>query len=328
VAKIHGAAGLERRPLDPLRPFRAPHHTASAAGLLGGGNPPRPGEISLAHRGVLFLDELPEFDRRTLESLRQVLEERRVVVARAAASCVFPADLQLVAATNPCPCGWRGSNRDCVCDDGAVSRYASRMSGPLLDRIDLCVEVRPVPWRDLEQTGAGARSAEVRARVLGARAAQRRRGVRCNAQLGDSRARRPGGRTAGGDSPPGTGRGAPGAVGPLGAAGAQGGAHAGGSQPGSRAWAPPRSPRHWRTVANPGRGPLPRARAAPDRGSTGKRTPIRSADESEGQLAASNARVAPDVSEDRHLATESRHRQAAGSRPGRQGRYATQLVTC
>ena len=153
VTRIHGAAGLirDRAPLAVERPFRAPHHTASTAGLLGGGNPPRPGEISLAHRGVLFLDELPEFDRRTLEALRQVLEQRHVVVSRARSTCVFPADFQLVAAANPCPCGWlRSGQRDCRCDDGALARYRARLSGPLLDRIDLHVAVPAVPWSELD----------------------------------------------------------------------------------------------------------------------------------------------------------------------------------
>jgi magnesium chelatase family protein len=187
VAKIHGAAAVKRRPRDRTRPFRAPHHTASAAGLLGGGRPPRPGEVSLAHRGVLFLDELPEFDRRSLESLRQVLEERRVVVARAGLTCTFPADCQLVAATNPCPCGWYGSGqRDCRCDEGAIARYAARMSGPLLDRIDLTVEVRPVRWRELDGGARGDASPVVRARVADARARQRARGARSNAQLRDA----------------------------------------------------------------------------------------------------------------------------------------------
>jgi len=187
VAKIHGAAGVRRAPGDLGRPFRAPHHTASTAGLLGGGRPPRPGEVSLAHRGVLFLDELPEFERRSLESLRQVLEERQVVVARAGITCSFPADFQLVAASNPCPCGWHASGRrDCRCDAGAIARYAARMSGPLLDRIDLSVDVRPVPWRELDAGAQGEPSPSVRIRVTRARRRQRARGVRSNAQLPDS----------------------------------------------------------------------------------------------------------------------------------------------
>ena len=186
VARIHGAAGLLREgaPLAALHPFRAPHHTASPAGLLGGGSPPRPGEISLAHRGVLFLDELPEFDRRTLEALRQVLEQRHVVVSRARSSCVFPADFQLIAAANPCPCGWlRSGQRDCRCDDGALARYRARLSGPLLDRIDLHVAVPAVRWSELDAARAGPSSAEVRERVAAARRRQLARGSRAGFRL-------------------------------------------------------------------------------------------------------------------------------------------------
>jgi len=156
---VHGAAGrlADGSPILSERPFRSPHHGATLAGLLGGGHPPRPGEASLAHRGVLFLDELPEFERRALESLRQVQEERRVVLARAGVTCVFPAHFQLVAAANPCPCGWRLSRqRDCRCDPGAVARYLGRISGPLLDRIDLHVSVTGVPWRDLAKAQGGS----------------------------------------------------------------------------------------------------------------------------------------------------------------------------
>jgi magnesium chelatase family protein len=187
VTRIHGVAGSLRGALACERPFRAPHHTASAAGLLGGGNPPRPGEVSLAHRGVLFLDELPEFERRALESLRQVLEQRRIVVARAGVSCVFPADFQLVAAMNPCPCGWRGSpRRDCRCDDTAVARYAGKISGPLLDRIDLHVSVLPVAWHELDApAGAASATPATRERVAFARARQRARGT-SNARLRDA----------------------------------------------------------------------------------------------------------------------------------------------
>jgi magnesium chelatase family protein len=190
VTRIHGAAGQLRdgAPIVAERPFRAPHHTASPAGVLGGGSPPRPGEVSLVHRGVLFLDELPEFDRRTLESLRQVLEERRVLVSRARVSCVFPADFQLVAAANPCPCGWRGSGRrDCRCDDRAVARYAARVSGPLLDRIDLHVEVQPVPWQQMDAAVPAPTSRAVRSRVSAARRRQAARlpGLRANAEIPD-----------------------------------------------------------------------------------------------------------------------------------------------
>jgi len=193
VTRVHSAAGhiREGEAIAATRPFRAPHHTASTAGLLGGGNPPRPGEVSLAHRGVLFLDELPEFERRALEALRQVVEQRQVAVARARISCVFPADFMLVAAANPCPCGWRGSGvRDCRCDDAAVARYAARISGPLLDRIGLHVAVTPVAWRDLDAPPTGANSGDVGARVLAARRVQERRGaelrLRGNAEIPDA----------------------------------------------------------------------------------------------------------------------------------------------
>jgi magnesium chelatase family protein len=188
VTRSHGAAGQrpEGSPIVAARPFRAPHHTASTAGLLGGGQPPRPGEVSLAHRGVLFLDELPEFDRRSLEALRQVLEAHRVVIARARATCTFPAHFQLVAAANPCPCGWRGTpGRDCRCDDTAVARYARRISGPLLDRIDLHVAVQPVAWCDLEAKASGERSETLLARVCDAHERQRLRSGAVNAELAD-----------------------------------------------------------------------------------------------------------------------------------------------
>jgi magnesium chelatase family protein len=192
ATRIHSAAGrLGDAPIVRVRPFRAPHHAASRAGLLGGGSPPRPGEVSLAHRGVLFLDELPEFERGVLESLRQVLEERRVVVARAGGTCAFPADFQLVAAANPCPCGWRLSSfRDCSCSDAAIARYAARVSGPLLDRIDLHVPVPAVAWSDLVVPAPpGETSAAVRERVLAARARQDERlrplGLGTNAEIAD-----------------------------------------------------------------------------------------------------------------------------------------------
>lgn len=193
VTRIHSAAGLfEQVPVVTERPFRAPHHTASSAGLLGGGNPPRPGEISLAHRGVLFLDELPEFDRRSLEALRQVLEQRQIVLARARSTCVFPAHFQLVASANPCPCGWWGSERrDCRCDEGAIARYTARVSGPLLDRIDLQLTLQPIAWRDLDTPSAGESSQAVRARIARARKRQLARsrtlGYALNADIPDSR---------------------------------------------------------------------------------------------------------------------------------------------
>ncbi len=167
-------------------PFRAPHHGASAAGLLGGGSPIRAGEVSLAHHGVLFLDELPEFDRRCLESLREVIEQGVVRVARATVRCELPARFQLVAAANPCPCGFHGTpDRDCRCDDAALARYRRRLSGPLLDRIDLDVRVGEVRWEALRAASGEETSATVRERVLAARARQRERGVRCNAEIED-----------------------------------------------------------------------------------------------------------------------------------------------
>jgi magnesium chelatase family protein len=189
VTKIHSAAG--RLPagcgLLDAAPFRAPHHGVSAAGLVGGGSRPMPGEISLAHRGVLFLDELPEFRRDVLEAIRQPLEEKRITVARAGGACVFPCDFQLVAAMNPCPCGRAGDpTRPCGCGERERRRYAGRISGPLLDRVDLCVAVPAVPWRDLAAAAAPESSAALRERVRAARrrAAARRGGRRSrNADL-------------------------------------------------------------------------------------------------------------------------------------------------
>jgi len=167
------------------RPFRAPHHSASSAALVGGGGEPRPGEISLAHRGVLFLDELPEFDRRVLEVLREPLESGRVTISRAARQVDFPARFQLVAAMNPCPCGYLGhfSGR-CSCSPDQVARYRSRLSGPLLDRIDMRIEVPAVPESELMQQSTGESSALVRARVERARAAQLARQGKPNSELG------------------------------------------------------------------------------------------------------------------------------------------------
>jgi len=187
---ILDASGLapESARIAARPPFRAPHHGASAAGLLGGGSPIRAGEVSLAHHGVLFLDELPEFDRRCLESLREVIEEGVVRVARATVRCELPARFQLVAAANPCPCGFHGTpDRDCRCDDAALARYRRRLSGPLLDRIDLDVRVGEVRWEALQAASGEETSAKVRERVLDARARQRERGVRCNAEIEDRR---------------------------------------------------------------------------------------------------------------------------------------------
>ncbi len=184
------AAGIlaPEAPIPDQPPFRAPHHTASAAGLLGGGNPIRPGEVSLAHHGVLFLDELPEFDRRCLESLREVVEQGVVRIARANFACELPAQFQLVAAANPCACGDYGTpGRDCRCDDASLARYRRRLSGPLVDRIDLVVTVGEVPWSVLSGPPDGPTSATVRERVARARALQQARGVRSNAAIPDAR---------------------------------------------------------------------------------------------------------------------------------------------
>lgn len=158
------------------RPFRAPHHTVSDAGLIGGGQIPRPGEVSLAHRGVLFLDELPEFKKHVLEVLRQPLEDGRVTISRAALSVEFPADVMLVAAMNPCPCGYLGDPRHaCTCTPLQVQRYRSRLSGPLLDRIDLHVVVPAVPYGDLAAQGQGLDSATMREHIAAARVTQAQR---------------------------------------------------------------------------------------------------------------------------------------------------------
>ena len=191
TTKIHSVAGvLERgRSLCVLRPFRAPHHTISDAGLIGGGSIPRPGEVSLAHGGVLFLDELPEFRRTVLEVLRQPLEDGLVTLSRAAVSLSFPARFMLAAAMNPCPCGYFGAaGQTCRCSDLDVERYRSRVSGPLLDRIDIHLEVPSVPYADLVGERAEESSAAVRARVERARDIQRsrfsgERGIYANAHM-------------------------------------------------------------------------------------------------------------------------------------------------
>lgn len=188
TTKIYSAIGLADRGLIDERPFRAPHHTISGAALLGGGSHPRPGEISLAHNGVLFLDELPEFSRAPIEGLRQPLEERSVTIARVQGTLRLPSSFMLVAAANPCPCGWSGSNvKECTCSRGAIERYRSRLSGPLLDRIDLQVQVDPVSIEDLRNAADGEPSAAMRERVLLARERQAARlakwGLRCNAEM-------------------------------------------------------------------------------------------------------------------------------------------------
>lgn len=186
VTAIYSIAGLLGN--DPQvvrrRPFRAPHHTASRIALVGGGTNPRPGEVTLASRGVLYLDEIAEFPRATLEVLRQPLEDGCVTIARAAGSCTFPARFALIASMNPCPCGRRGErDADCRCDDAAVERYRARVSGPLLDRIDLHVNVTRVPYGELSGATQGEPSAAIRARVVAARKRQLARNRTLNAHL-------------------------------------------------------------------------------------------------------------------------------------------------
>ena len=190
TTKIHSIMGLLGNdvPLIATRPYRSPHHTISDAGLIGGGKFPRPGEVSLSHHGVLFLDELPEFRKNVLEVMRQPLEDGRVAIARAAASYTYPANFMLVAAMNPCPCGFFGDpSRECRCSRQQIQNYISRISGPLLDRIDLQVEVPAVKYRDLASDFAGEPSASIRERVQRARHIQQERftqaQIYCNANM-------------------------------------------------------------------------------------------------------------------------------------------------
>ncbi|MCR5168168.1 MAG: YifB family Mg chelatase-like AAA ATPase [Oscillospiraceae bacterium] len=190
TTNIHSISGMisPEHPLVTTRPFRAPHHTISSAGLAGGGTIPRPGEISLAHNGVLFLDELPEFDRRTLEILRQPLEDKVVTVSRAAGTAEYPCSFILVAAMNPCPCGYYGHpTKKCICGEKAVHTYLSRISGPLLDRFDIHVEVAPLEYSTLRSDTPEESSESVRQRVQAARKRQNRRyegtGITCNANI-------------------------------------------------------------------------------------------------------------------------------------------------
>jgi magnesium chelatase family protein len=190
TTKVHSIAGLlpADQALIARRVFRSPHHTISDAGLIGGGAHPRPGEVSLAHHGVLFLDEMPEFKKNVLEMLRQPLEDGQVCISRAAQSLTYPASFMLVAAMNPCPCGYLGDpQHPCNCTPLAIQRYRTRLSGPLLDRLDLQVEVPRLAHRDLADPAPGEASAKVRARVETARALQRtrfaREGVHCNARM-------------------------------------------------------------------------------------------------------------------------------------------------
>src|SRR5215213_1115774 len=173
ITKIHSVAGLTGKSgLITERPFKNPHHTVSQAGLIGGGSIPKPGEVSLAHLGVLFLDELPEFDRSVLEVLRQPMEDKQVTISRAASSLTFPANFTLVASMNPCPCGYYGSGRPCSCSPMQIQRYVSRISGPLMDRIDIHIDVPAVKFNELrgKTTEPAESSQEVRERVIKARA--------------------------------------------------------------------------------------------------------------------------------------------------------------
>lgn len=191
TTKIHSVAGKMKHDdaLVPVRPFRNPHHTISNIALVGGGSNPQPGEISLAHNGVLFLDELPEFQRSVLEVLRQPLEDRVVTISRAKNTVEYPASFMLVAAMNPCPCGYYNHpDVSCLCMPGTVQKYLNKISGPLLDRIDLHVEVVPVPFRELTDKRLGEQSDAIRNRVIAARQIQEQRfmdskGVYCNAQM-------------------------------------------------------------------------------------------------------------------------------------------------
>ena len=200
ITRIYSVADAlpEGMPLVRTRPFRAPHHTISHAGLVGGGRWPRPGEVSLAHRGVLFLDELPEFGSKNLETLRQPLEDKVVTISRASGTLTFPANFMFVAAMNPCPCGYYGDERkECTCSMGMVQRYQNRISGPLMDRIDIHVEVARVPFQKLASLDGGEPSAAIRERVERARAVQRERfqawgkeQVRVNGDMGPAEVQR------------------------------------------------------------------------------------------------------------------------------------------
>jgi magnesium chelatase family protein len=191
TTKIHSVAGTlnGKSGLVTIRPYRSPHHTISDAGLVGGGPYPQPGEISLAQNGVLFLDELPEFKRSVLEVMRQPMEDRVVTISRARITVTYPASFMLIAAMNPCPCGYYNDpNRECVCSPGAVKNYLNKISGPLMDRIDLHVEVTPVPFKDLAETPKGEMSASIRNRVMAAKRIQEKRfvdtpAIFCNAQM-------------------------------------------------------------------------------------------------------------------------------------------------
>lgn len=189
ITKIYSVAGLlqNKNALIHHRPFRSPHHTISASALTGGGRIPKPGEISLAHNGVLFLDELPEFQRSALEVMRQPMEDGKVTIARVSGTLTFPSDFMLVAAMNPCPCGYLGSGDKCHCTVNEIAKYQNKISGPLLDRIDLMVEMPAVGYEDLQNSASGESSAEIKKRVVKAHGIQlaryKKEGIFFNAQL-------------------------------------------------------------------------------------------------------------------------------------------------
>lgn len=191
TTKIHSVAGKlsGEGGLISVRPFRSPHHTISMVAMTGGGSYPQPGEISLSHNGILYLDELPEFQRQVLEVLRQPLEDRKISVSRIRFNVEYPANFMLVASMNPCPCGYyTHPTKACVCSPGQVQKYLNRISGPLLDRIDLQIEVIPVPFEKMAELKPGEPSAVIRERVIRARQIQEQRyagvpGIHCNAQM-------------------------------------------------------------------------------------------------------------------------------------------------
>lgn len=189
ITKIHSVAGLlkDKHTLVTRRPFRSPHHTISSSALIGGGRIPKPGEVSLSHNGVLFLDEMPEFQRNVLEELRQPLEDMEVTIARVNGTITFPANIMLVASLNPCPCGYHGYSDRCTCSQNAINRYMNKISGPLLDRLDIQIEASPVYFTELEKEHCGEKSANIRARVVTAHKIQQRRykneNIHFNSQL-------------------------------------------------------------------------------------------------------------------------------------------------
>jgi magnesium chelatase family protein len=198
TTKIHSVAGIlpKEKALITERPFRNPHHTVSDAALIGGGTIPRPGEVSFSHHGVLFLDELPEFKKNVLEVLRQPLEDYKVTISRSKMSVEFPANFMLAAAMNPCPCGYfTDPAKECTCNTAQIQKYMSRISGPLLDRIDIHIEVPAVKFKDLSSASCGEKSEEIRKRVVSARSIQHLRfsgmkNIYCNADMGTKELRK------------------------------------------------------------------------------------------------------------------------------------------